>query len=76
MGVGGSAAFALHGGRGDHASVNAVIGFGVDDLDTAIAALARRGIHPVDREITDTGFKRFTTFADPDGNQVQLIASR
>lgn len=76
MTIGGETVFALHGGRGNHAAVNAVVGFRVDDLDAAISALAADGILPIDPEVTDTGFKRFTTFADPDGNHVQLIALR
>ncbi len=35
--------------------------------------LAADGIHPTDREVTDTGMARFTTYLDPDGNEVQLL---
>jgi catechol 2,3-dioxygenase-like lactoylglutathione lyase family enzyme len=69
----GETVFALHQGRGGHAAVNAVVGFRVDDLDGAIATLAASGIEPVDADITDTGYKRFTTFSDPDGNHIQLV---
>jgi predicted enzyme related to lactoylglutathione lyase len=47
--------------------------FRVDDLDDAISRLAAAGIDPTDPSITDTGVARFTTFTDPDGNQVQLL---
>ncbi len=69
----GDTVFALHEGRGDHSRVNAVVGLRVDDLDAAILELADRGIEPLDEMLTDTGVRRFTTFVDPDGNQVQLI---
>jgi catechol 2,3-dioxygenase-like lactoylglutathione lyase family enzyme len=69
----GDAVFALHEGRGDHTRVNAVVGLRIDDLDAAIAELAAAGIEPLDSMLTDTGQRRFTTFVDPDGNQIQLI---
>ena len=73
MTLGGETVFALHQGPGGHAAVNAVVGFRVDDLDAAIATLAASGIEPVDANVTDTGYKRFTTFSDPDGNHIQLV---
>ena len=69
----GDAVFALHEGRGDHTRVNGVVGLRVDDLDAAISELADTGIEPLDSMLTDTGARRFTTFVDPDGNQIQLI---
>ena len=44
----------------------------------AISTLRSHGsppvdIHPTDEAITDTGVARFTTFTDPDGNELQLI---
>lgn len=74
MEIGGETVFALHEGSGDHSSVNAVVGLRVDDLDAAVAELADEGIDPIDAQITDTGHKRFITFADPDGNHIQLVA--
>jgi predicted enzyme related to lactoylglutathione lyase len=46
--------------------------FAVADLDTARSELAGRGVefqHEGDVE----GYARFASFADPDGNPVQLI---
>lgn len=71
--VSGDTVFAIHEGRGDHSRVNAVVGLRVDDLDAAISELADLGIEPLDEMLTDTGVRRFTTFVDPDGNQIQLI---
>ena len=76
MELGGQTLFALHGGKGSHPTVNAVVAFRVEDLEAGVAHLAEIGESPIDPEITDTGFKRFTTFADPDGNHVQLIELR
>ncbi len=67
--------FALHQGRGDHPSVNAVLAFSVEDLDAAIAALSGNGVTPLD-QVTDTGVARFVTIEDPDGNHLQLIERR
>ena len=38
-----------------------------------MSRLAADGITPTDREVTDTGMARFTTYLDPDGNEVQLL---
>jgi predicted enzyme related to lactoylglutathione lyase len=35
-----------------------------------------RGIVATVPEITDTGAARFTTFTDPDGNEIQLLERR
>ena len=45
----------------------------VADLDAEMARLAADGITPTDREVTDTGMARFTTYLDPDGNEIQLL---
>ena len=73
MEVDGVVAFALH--RGDRAEgpSTGAVAFRVPDLDGEINRLAVQGIAPVDEEITDTGVSRFTTFRDPDGNDVQLL---
>ena len=73
MALDGDTVFALHEGRGEHTRVNAVVGLRVDDLDGAIGQLADAGIEPLDSMLTDTGQRRFTTYVDPDGNQIQLI---
>jgi predicted enzyme related to lactoylglutathione lyase len=44
----------------------------VASLETEIERVAGLGIVPIDG-ITDTGSARFITFADPDGNQIQLV---
>lgn len=72
--VGGDMTFALHRFEAPAGGINAVVALRVDDLDAAIDLAAARGAQPVDPDVTDTGNKRFTTFADPDGNQIQLIA--
>jgi len=66
------ARFALHQGRRPTGDPTAVVGFGVVSLETEIERLDGLGIVPIDG-ITDTGSARFTTFADPDGNQIQLV---
>lgn len=71
--VDGETRFALH--EGDRAAngSTAVPSFRVADLDGEIRRLATVGITPIDDEITDNGMARFTTFADPDGNEIQLL---
>lgn len=73
MSIDGAVNFALHRFDDHPGGVNAVIALGVDDLDAAIDQAVARGVQPVDPDVTDTGPKRFTTFADPDGNHIQLI---
>ncbi|MFQ5524344.1 MAG: VOC family protein [Acidimicrobiia bacterium] len=75
MKVGGEVHFALHGWDDHPGTYNAMVAFRVDDLDAELAHLAVSGIEPVD-EITDIGVARFVTFADPDGNHVQLLERR
>lgn len=69
----GEARFALHQGERRGGPSTSVPSFRVEDLDGHIARLADLGIHPTDPDITDTGMARFTTFTDPDGNDVQLL---
>lgn len=74
MAIDGDVTFALH--QSPEAVApdrSAVLGFRVDDLATATKDLAASGVDPVDQTVTDTGFKRFRTFADPDGHLIQLI---
>lgn len=73
--VDGDVAVALHEGAGPHVRATAVPAFAVDDLDDRIDTLSRAGIEPVDA-VTDTGRARFVTYADPDGNLVQLLEER
>lgn len=72
MDVDGETRFALHQGIREDGPSTAVLAFRVGDLDAEIERLAGLGILPVD-EITDTGTARFVTFADPDGNEIQLL---
>lgn len=62
---------ALHGGDG-HAPGGTVV-FEVEDLDEARFALELRGVvfEPHAGEVE--GVARFVSFADPDGNRLQLI---
>ena len=72
--VGGDVAFALHQGIREEGPATAVISFLVDDLEAEIARLSGLFIEPSDPEITNTGTSRYTTFTDPDGNEIQLLA--
>lgn len=73
MEVGGDVQFALHQGIREPGMATSVPSFRVGDLATELARLADEGIKPTDPEITDTGTGRFTTFTDPDGNEIQLL---
>jgi catechol 2,3-dioxygenase-like lactoylglutathione lyase family enzyme len=70
----GGRTLALHGavdGRAlDPGGATAVLD--VDDLDVAQAILAGRGV-TFDHEGDVTGYARFASFRDPDGNTLQLI---
>ncbi len=71
--IGGTCRFAIHGGRPSTvAGPNAQASLEVDDLAAAMQHLAERGHHPVEG-VTDTGSTRFTTYADPDGNLIQVL---
>lgn len=72
----GETRFALHQGRRDRGPSTAVPSFRIHDLESEMARLAELGIVPTDAEITDTGVARFITYADPDGNHVQLLERR
>jgi predicted enzyme related to lactoylglutathione lyase len=47
--------------------------FLVDDLDLARASLAERGVAFEDHLGEVPGYARYASFADPDGNSMQLI---
>jgi predicted enzyme related to lactoylglutathione lyase len=73
MTVEGTTHFALHRGDRPPGASTAAVAFRVADLDAEIARLADSGITPIDGHITDTGVSRFTTFRDPDGNDIQFL---
>lgn len=72
MNVDGETRFALHQGIRPDGPATAVISFLIADLEAEIERLDAAGITPID-EITDSGTARFVTFADPDGNEIQLL---
>jgi predicted enzyme related to lactoylglutathione lyase len=43
----------------------------LDDLDTQVAEIARRGLEPTRVETYDNGVRK-TTYVDPDGNEIGL----
>lgn len=72
MKVEGETKFALHQGIREPGPSTTVVSFRVGDLEAEMARLSESGIEPRD-EITETGTTRFTTFVDPDGNEIQLL---
>lgn len=72
LSVDGETRFALHQGIRPEGPSTAVISFLIPDLEAEMNRLAAEGIVPID-EITDSGTARFVTFADPDGNEIQLL---
>jgi len=72
----GDTRLALHQGMRDEGRSTAVPSLRVADLDAEIERLAMLGIVATVPEITDTGAARFTTFTDPDGNEIQLLERR
>ena len=66
--------FALHGAVDGRpiAPGGAAAVFRVEDLDEAKASLGGRGV-TFDHEGDVTGYARFASFRDPEGNTVQLI---
>ncbi len=70
--VPGDTRFALHQGMRPEGPSTAVPSFRVDDLDREIERLGTVDILARD-PVTDTGTARFTTFVDPDGNEIQLL---
>lgn len=71
--VDGETRFAIHQGIREEGESTAVPSFLVEDLDAEIVRLSGLGIEPTTSEITDTGAARFVRYADPDGNEIQLI---
>jgi predicted enzyme related to lactoylglutathione lyase len=51
-----------HAGHAMHAVI-------VDDLDTTVAQMARRGLEPAKQETYGNGVRK-TTYVDPDGNEI------
>ncbi len=45
-----------------------------DDLDTRVAAMAERGVEPMQHEAYDNGVRK-VTFTDPDGNRLGLSSA-
>jgi hypothetical protein len=43
----------------------------VDDLDTLMAEIARRGLEPAQRERYGNGVRK-TAYGDPDGNEIEF----
>jgi catechol 2,3-dioxygenase-like lactoylglutathione lyase family enzyme len=72
---GGGIRIGLHGGPGAEASPlpGGTVVFEVDDLDLAKAGLEQRGL-AFDEHLGEVpGYARYASFADPDGNAMQLI---
>jgi CreA protein len=71
---GGAIRFALHGSVNRHMSPpGGTAVFEVDDLDSARRELEARGVG-FDEHVGEVeGLARFASFADPDGNAVQII---
>lgn len=72
MSVDGDTKFALHQGIRSEGPSTAVVSFLVDDLETEIARLAALGIVPMEDEVLDSGTVRWSTYIDPDGNEIRL----
>ena len=73
MTMNGDVVFALHASIDPISSNGVMVSFRVHELDAATAELEAKGVVPSDEAVTDTGFKRFRSFHDPDGNMFQLI---
>jgi catechol 2,3-dioxygenase-like lactoylglutathione lyase family enzyme len=71
MSLPGPIVFALHQGLRPPGDSMTVIAFAVTGLESEIDRLSLLGINQVG-STTDTGAKRFATFSDPDGNELQL----
>ena len=70
----GSIRIGLHGARDDHPTPRGGTAvFRVDDLDLAKASLEERGVSFGDHLGEVPGLARYASFADPDGNSMQLI---
>jgi len=70
----GSIRIGLHGARDGHPTPHGGTAvFRVDDLDLAKAALQERGVAFEEHLGEVPGIARYASFADPDGNSMQLI---
>jgi predicted enzyme related to lactoylglutathione lyase len=63
----------LHGATDHAATRGGTAVFRVDDLDMAKASLQERGVTFEDHLGEVPGYARYASFADPDGNSMQLI---
>ena len=63
----------LHGSRDGHRAARRHRGVPVDDLDLAKTALEQRGVAFEEHLGEVPGIARYASFADPDGNSMQLI---
>ena len=69
----GSIRIGLHGARGGNTQHGGTAVFRVDDLDLAKTALEQRGVVFEEHLGEVPGIARYASFADPDGNSMQLI---
>jgi catechol 2,3-dioxygenase-like lactoylglutathione lyase family enzyme len=69
----GAVSLALHGTEEAELPPSGTVVFRVNDLDEARWVLQQRGVTFDGHESEVSGFARFTTFHDPDGNPIQLI---
>jgi catechol 2,3-dioxygenase-like lactoylglutathione lyase family enzyme len=69
----GAVRLALHATGEDELPASGTVVFRVDDLDEARWTLQQRGATFDGHESEVSGFARFATLRDPDGNPVQLI---
>jgi catechol 2,3-dioxygenase-like lactoylglutathione lyase family enzyme len=69
----GDVRLALHGTDDPELPPGGTVVFRVPDLDAARWSLEQRGVVFDGHESEVSGFARFATFHDPDGNPIQLI---
>ncbi len=69
----GAVRLALHGTDEAELPPGGTVVFRVSDLEAARWSLQQRGVVFDGHESEVSGFARFTTFHDPDGNPIQLI---
>lgn len=67
---------ALHGGTDGERPRGGTVVFRVEDLESVRLALEERGVVFEEKVGEVPGYARFATFADPDGNVLQLIEYR
>ena len=49
-----------------------MISFGVDEINSAVQQLEKKGVRFIGSKIMDVGSSLVTTFMDPEGNYLQL----